>query len=71
MAKKHWKLHLVIGVPGEPPWIVYDSSKYDLLIEAETEDEARKIADGYFKQEVLFEINHPFLSREFSTCREL
>ena len=65
---KSWLLHLVIGVPGEPAWIVYETAVFDLLIQADTEDEARKIADSQGQGE-RFGIEHPWLSKVHSTCR--
>lgn len=69
MANKAWKLHLVIGVEGQPAWITIDTLAYDLIVTAaETEDEARLIADKFDGQGVLFGVKHPWLLKSCSTC---
>ena len=75
MKKSTWLLRPVIHVPDEPPWIQYNTNQLILRIEAKDEDEARRIADEhmpYFKMpDGKGEINHPFLSKESSTCRKI
>ena len=63
-----WKLHLVIGVEGQPAYITINTVDYDLIVDAETEDEARAMADKVDGQGVLFGVRHPWLLKSFSTC---
>lgn len=70
MEESYWLLKLVIPKPNEPPWVVYSTTNLDLVVRANDEDEARKLADEHTP---VFEMPdtkvwHPFLSKERSTC---
>jgi hypothetical protein len=74
MENKSWLLKLVLNVPGRPPYIVYETSEFDLTVTAETEDDARKMAYEYegrklhtFEQGDL-DIKGFWLSKEHSLC---
>ncbi|MBU1067067.1 hypothetical protein KKE60_04740 [Patescibacteria group bacterium] len=61
-----WLLHLIIPVPGKPAWIVYETSGFDLIITAETEAEAREMADKNETREIPGALPHPWLSKEYA-----
>jgi len=66
-----WLLHLVIPVQGEPAWIVYETTGFDLIITTETEADAREMADKNETREIPGGIPHPWLSKEYSTATRL
>jgi len=74
--KRQWLLRLHIGIPNLPTYITFGLSHLNLLIEAETEDEARKMADEYDKgnsscEVALMDIEHPWLSNVYSSCEAI
>ena len=71
-----WLLRLCIAVPGEPPWVTYETTHLTLVVTAETEDEARAKADKYEEDEhrgkiVPEGVEHPWLSPQYSTVTKL
>jgi hypothetical protein len=61
---KIWLLRCIIGVTNKPPFIIYNTRDYNLIIRADTESKAREIADK--RQSELFGINHPWLSKLYT-----
>jgi hypothetical protein len=65
----HLRLH--IPVLDKPPWILYSIANDTLVVNAENEEEARKKADEYDKQEFPEGVSHPWLNPEYSTVRRM
>jgi hypothetical protein len=69
--KTVWLLELVIGVPGQPAWVTFGLSDLNLIVTADTEEQARKLADesrpNVNDRTPGIVIEHPYLSRKY--CR--
>ena len=71
-----WKLSLIIPVIGEPSYIIYNNKDLALVVEASTEEEARRIAEQYDAQNSrlirgMKWDGHPWLSKEMCLVEKI
>ena len=81
MAERLWLLR-PIGYPNETddgPWVPWYDKVFGFVVEAETEERAREMADanagdenwGFTRGDLATRKRAPWLNREWSTCVEL
>lgn len=77
---KLWKLTNRETLPeNDDPWDPWYDKAFGFVVRAETEEDARKIADknaggenrGEFMDRRIANTNHPWLYAKYSTCEEL
>ncbi len=72
--ENRWLLRLIVGVPGEHPWVTKPLEYLNLVVEADTEGEARNVANKYDEDkhredlELLTGVKSPWLTEEYCAC---
>ena len=75
--ESRWLLRLIVGIPGERPWVTKPLEYLNLVVRADTEGKAREIANKFDEDkhrgdlESLAGTKSPWLSEEHCTCERI